>query len=625
MIEHEGIRLPEPRSAAMTPVPIFARELLVAARQAGFYWTRVVAVALMFAVVGLCLRGWWAGPGSEISMSMVARYSGATFGFLVILQMILTLILVPQPVARGIAGLRERRALADLLTTRLTSAEVVLETVAAALIRHVAFLAIGLPVTTLLVFLGGVDPGLVVLAYTGLGSLGFVLAALAALIAVGQRTRREALGTTVALGGVWIILSLPLTLIVPFAWAPLRRVLEPVVAWLLWSSPINLLWTLARTGVSMALVEAWGWMLGLQLGAGVAFLVVAVARLRPAFRTLEGGGRSLLPGRRRASGTPWRWRLRPKPACGDDPILWKEMHTETVDGWTKLMNVLVLLAMMGLIGYLVYLLGLPALRELIANGYRSSVDGDRQDFNRFLRIVTAITTMVIVMVVSGASGESVALEKARDTWTSLIATPLSGREILRGKALGAIWKVRWGMVLVGALGALGVITGAVHPLGYVAALVVLLAFVAFHAALGTLLSLGAASRNAASSRTVLVTFALTFSPLVYLLPLPTKSVFLVVGSAPYLEGLVLATWREADPLSSRPSLLGMRHEEPLSHIALACLTGVVAAAGGAWVLSRAAYRRFDRAVDRPWRKDEAEAADPRGSTRLPEETEALAA
>jgi ABC-type Na+ efflux pump permease subunit len=634
MIEHEGIRSGIAASHVrrgpplmISSAPIFARELLVAARQAGFFRTRVVAVALMFGVLGLCFRGMWVGPGGEMSTSMVTRFAAMTFGFLVILQAVLTLILVPQPVARGVAGLRERRVLADLLTTRLTSAEIVLGTVAAALVRLVALLAIGLPVTTLLVFLGGVDPALVLLAYGGLGSLGFVVASLAAFIAVGRRTRREALGTTVALGAAWVTLPMPLTVVLPFAWVPLRRVLQPVVAWLLWSSPMNLVWTLGRAGVSMALVEAWAWMVGLQFAAGAVFLVLAVAALRPASRALEGGGRVLLPGRRRADGIPWRWRIWPKPQCGEDPVLWKEMYTERINGWTKIANVLAYVGLVSFIGYGVYLLGWPALRETLANGYSSTVNGDRRDFNQFLRIVTAIVTMVIVMVVTGASGESVALEKTRDTWISLLATPLTGREILRAKALGAIWRVRWGMALVAVLGALGVAAGAVHPLGYLASLVVLIAFVGFHAALGMALAMRASESKSASSWVALIALALTFSPMVYLLPLPTKSVFLAAGSAPYLEALTLVSWSNIDEIvrghnSSDPSLLGMRHEEPMRRVALACLAGAAAACLGASLLSRAAFRRFDRAVDRPARPN---AAVQGGSARVPEEPGVLVA
>jgi hypothetical protein len=47
---------------------------------------------------------------------------------------------------------------------------------------------------------------------------------------------------------------------------------------------------------------------------------------------------------------------------------------------------------------------------------------------------------------------------------------LSGREILRAKLLGSIWKVPRAGVLMLALWMLGLLSGAVHPLGFIAAL-----------------------------------------------------------------------------------------------------------------------------------------------------------
>ena len=41
-----------------------------------------------------------------------------------------------------------------------------------------------------------------------------------------------------------------------------------------------------------------------------------------------------------------------------------------------------------------------------------------------------MTELVCLLVVAGAAAEAVATERARTTWDSLIATPLSGREIL---------------------------------------------------------------------------------------------------------------------------------------------------------------------------------------------------
>ena len=47
-----------------------------------------------------------------------------------------------------------------------------------------------------------------------------------------------------------------------------------------------------------------------------------------------------------------------------------------------------------------------------------------------------------LLAVAGASASSVTIEREKDTWVSLTATPLTGWEILRGKVMGAIWNQR---------------------------------------------------------------------------------------------------------------------------------------------------------------------------------------
>ena len=63
------------------------------------------------------------------------------------------------------------------------------------------------------------------------------------------------------------------------------------------------------------------------------------------------------------------------------------------------------------------------------------VDAARTDFNLFLRIATAFIVFVLSLVAAGIAVELISTERAKDTWSSLIATPLSARQILLGKPL----------------------------------------------------------------------------------------------------------------------------------------------------------------------------------------------
>ena len=95
----------------------------------------------------------------------------------------------------------------------------------------------------------------------------------------------------------------------------------------------------------------------------------------------------------------------------------------------------------------------------------------RTEFNRFLSHVSSWVEFFMLLIVAGVAAGSVTLERARDTWDSLIATPLDGRDILRAKMLGTIWKVRYGALLLFVLWSIGLLAGSVHPVGFGAAVV----------------------------------------------------------------------------------------------------------------------------------------------------------
>ena len=55
------------------------------------------------------------------------------------------------------------------------------------------------------------------------------------------------------------------------------------------------------------------------------------------------------------------------------------------------------------------------------------------------------------------------IEREQDTWDSLIATTLSGWQIIRGKAVGAIWGLRGFGALLSLFWLIGLAAGAIHP------------------------------------------------------------------------------------------------------------------------------------------------------------------
>ena len=102
-------------------------------------------------------------------------------------------------------------------------------------------------------------------------------------------------------------------------------------------------------------------------------------------------------------------------------------------------------------------------------GVKPPVDIVRTEFNVFLRSHRdddCSSSSRSRRRTTSAAG--IATERAKETWNSLIATPLTVRDILRSKMLAALWQMPWMLATVLVLWTIGLIAGAIHPLGYLA-------------------------------------------------------------------------------------------------------------------------------------------------------------
>jgi hypothetical protein len=341
------------------------------------------------------------------------------------------------------------------------------------------------------------------------------------------------------------------------------------------------------------LFESIAWMIGLELATGSLLIVWAVARLRAACRKHEEGDE---PSRSRE---PFRW-LRPlarRRPCGENPVLWKELHTARPRGLGVVVGGVIVLGLTALIGYGTYKFARPAFLEWYAGG---TVTGPAiSDFNEFLRIVTSWVEFFTLLIAAGIAAEGVTAERARETWDGLIATPLDRRAILQAKMIGAAWRVRWGLFLLGVLWSVGLLAGALHPAGFAAALVLLGVATWFMVALGTFMSLFARDTAQASNRTLIPVLLLSGSFLLCYVPTSHATILMGIGSAPFVNWLTLMSYREIGEIVSRQgsfSQMTLATSASPIRVVAACLLGMAAHAAAAAGLSRAALDRFDRGL-----------------------------
>ena len=222
-------------------------------------------------------------------------------------------------------------------------------------------------------------------------------------------------------------------------------------------------------------------------------VVWTIAILRSAYRLNVSGDSQSLAARLTRPG--WRWR--PKPPVGDDPILWREMNLARGGLLANLIGLLIGLAFLGVLGYVTYFFARPALIEVWRHGYSSGItsaerpewnlmirffmpdygvnppaDIARIELNLFLRHVTTTLIFVVTLCAVGMASEGIVGERARETWDSLIATPLTARDILRSKMLAALWRMRVLLAILLGLWTIGLIAGAIHPVGFVLSVLV---------------------------------------------------------------------------------------------------------------------------------------------------------
>lgn len=591
--------------------PVFERELRTTARGGRYYALRAAYGMLLVALTTSALRktpGLVDGHGS-VSLPALAHFARGLFPTLVFVQGLAVVLLTPALVSGAIAGEVQRKTLHDLFTSDLTDVEIIFGKLFARLLHVGVLLAVGLPLLIGLGHLGGIDPRFVLATELAMLSTAFFLGSLAILGSTQTRSTRGALNFCLTMTLTWLILPGAMVVLLPRSgWLgfAVYRAVHPVNAWISASSPFAL-WIagLARTiGGPAALFERVRWMIGLQLVYGAALAGLATLCVRSTYRKREGRlsrrrAAEAAGGARRVGG--WR------PVCGDDPMIWKELFAARTPALYRPLGLFVSLVLGSLLAWSALDFAMPAFRELGAQGYGVAASGSaRGQFHFYLRIVGTGIYVVYVLGVASDAAAGLASERERDTWISLISTPLTGTEIIRAKILGAIWGIRHTAVVLAALWLLGVLAGAVHPLGFVGALGELAVFTWFAASLGTWISLRSDQTMRAVARATGVLLAVNGLTLLAAIALGPEHPLAYAGCTPFVVAASLLSYGDVRGTAARSTLalfsdswLASLWTEQGRAMVLACLAAAVGYAAAAWWLTRAACRGFDAQLDRP--------------------------
>ena len=296
-----------------------------------------------------------------------------------------------------------------MLMTDLSDGEIVLGKLAARLVPVLSLLACLLPVMELLALLGGVDPAALLGGFAvslGVAVLGCSLAMFFSLW-VGKT--HEALMGTYAVWSLWLLAGPMFDLV--------ARTIGPI-----WGKP-------PRTAdpFFLALAPYWWpssvtgsdyvWFLGVTMSLSVILAGISVLRLRPVCLR-EKVAKRPRPGALSAVGGFWRLLARKapwlSPSLDGNPVLWREWHRNRPSRWS--LCVAGVFAGMSLFGSMFVIVWPGGMACAWVNGLQVSIG---------------------FLLLSVAAATSLAEERARGSLDLLLSTPLSPKQIVLGKWLGA--------------------------------------------------------------------------------------------------------------------------------------------------------------------------------------------
>lgn len=430
--------------------PIFRVELVAAARRRRYFLMRVLyAVIILFTL--------WATYensqdfrtrfyGGETSIRQMAATAKAVFVSFSWVQLVGILAVAPAMAVGTIATERERRTIEYLFATDLSNLEIILgKTIARAMLIG-KFVLVSLPILFLFRLLGGIPADLLACSFLIAGSTAIFLTAISVCVSVWAPRSRDAAMRVYRILAALLFVPPILAGFIAFGVLPAGAWRDAFDRALLFLRELNPIYVL---GVSMLRTYSSGaaadlqpvlsmiaWHLGLSV-ALIAWATVAVRRVH--LRDVSSAKAAAKAAK--ADRTPRRTTLRRwRPEMIDRPMVWKEAFAPT--------SKLKLGVVAGLANVLVVVVAAGSLLYAFAIVWTGKQYWTERGFLSFTAFFTGLIGSGLLVLLGARASSLVTIEKERDCWISLLATPLTGSDIMRGKMLGNLYSVRWGVFLL---------------------------------------------------------------------------------------------------------------------------------------------------------------------------------
>jgi ABC-type Na+ efflux pump permease subunit len=583
-------------------MPIVRHELtLIARRQRVTAWRCAVVLAL--AAMAGCIY-WGASHDFKTfgpkEVARVTQYVAlALFGVLFMIAAAAS----PQVAADAIAGERERQTLTFLLLTPLSSRAIILGKLASRLVQASALLLAGVPVLFAVQFFGGVEPILVLLATAALAATVVSACSVNVLTSVYHKSTKAAAqrGGQAGAGYMFGMLLVGLALrmwpqIADFPSAASPVTVQDAYDWVNVGNPLVVGPKIGeRVAAGTALADAFApavrdYVLFHALVA-VGCCAWAIVRLRPVSAEFADG-----------PPPPTVSKLKqpaPRPPISDRrPVTWKMLHCDQRLARTTFQRGL---------ARVTFALSFVPLALTIGISLAISPRDLPHSVNALLRGLGTLVLCGSLVHVAGQAAAAIGRERIKQTLDELLLTDLSTTEILGQKWLGAVLGVRWVTVWLVAHWAIGIVTGALHPLAAVALAAIWAPAVVAAASIGTYCAATTASMKQANAWAGLLGFVAGLWPIVAALVLLAMvgeprlyMVALGVMCPPVSLGVAAFSWEEWAAMGrfGGSGIPGASGFDVLAGCVAGVVLGSILNAAVGWWLWRRACARFPQMVGR---------------------------
>jgi ABC-type transport system involved in multi-copper enzyme maturation permease subunit len=505
-----------PRAVANLFGPVFLYETVRVGRRKLTFILRTLYLLMLTAVLGIVFLSWlesigavpWRFTGGGIRPGQMAKYGEMALLTFAPIQYFVIVLLTPAYVAGIIADEKERKTLEFLFATDLRNREIIFGKLAARLLTLLMYIIAGLPLLASLMLFGGIDPEMLLGVFAGTILTMIALAAVSIFFSTIFKRPRDAIVVSYLMIGAYYIataflsvflVALPLMLRGPVMLGPWEIPVAEIGAWVGAINPFYL-------------ISAWGGM-GLSLDA-LAFrfaVTCVVITLYCMVRSTFILRRVALAQSYGAVSIAKEKRAREHVACGNDPMFWKEVFVESgrIRGMGRWFAGFVLIAIVFAWPVLIFGFSYFDQNYNFTGWTPNNYSRFAEAMSIWVRIATGGLSFLIMLGAATRAASTITSEKDRDTWITLVSTPLETWSILLGKWWGAVLGVRLLVYLLVAVWISGVLVGSTIAVMLIPAAIQLAIYTAFFGWLGVFVSCTARTTLIASIRVMMVGLFLT--------------------------------------------------------------------------------------------------------------------